>query len=244
MSGPARRYQRPAGPDRSEGSALAMAEPNYITLEEAFERSSYLLEPLYKATAKWRANEKHYRLLEPRLVNAPPAALEPMRFVRLDFENELGAANAHFRQLLATRKLAIEIRLWGRLDAPWTPLRPDNAPWLSILVVDPAAKSLSLHRPDGKRLDCRLSAPAPGASAPEAPKKTAVEHPKRPAGRPPKVYPRVCNAMRATPPDILRVMTHEGMKVEFKACAEICKNARKEVLSESEIVSGQNQLEK
>jgi hypothetical protein len=137
-----------------------MAERDFITLEEAFERSDYSLEPLYKAAEAWFPNKKHTEAMGPRFAFAESLGFQPLKDekrLQLAYERERKEARAHLVQLIAGGEQAIEIRLEGRLDMPWTPLQPDNVQWLSIEVDDPAAESLSLHRPDGKRLDCRTS---------------------------------------------------------------------------------------
>jgi hypothetical protein len=134
-----------------------MAEPVNTTglvLEDVLEQAGRL-QPLLKAAAAWRANKKHIEWAEKHHVPLD----ESLKGIQPAYERELAETTAYFTQLLARRERAIEIRPWGRFDMPWTQLQPGNAPWLSI-DVRPDGKSLTLHRPDGKRLDCRLFEPA------------------------------------------------------------------------------------
>jgi hypothetical protein len=141
-----------------------MAERDFITLEDAIEGAGHSLEPLFKAAAAWFALREHFQWAEKHLVPVD----EPMKRVKLAYEHELGAARACLVQLLADGAWAIAVRRWDRLDEEaWTQLRPDVASRLNI-QGDPSAKSLTLHGPDGGRLDCRLSEPATEASAPAA----------------------------------------------------------------------------
>jgi hypothetical protein len=146
-----------------------MAEPKYITLKEAFEHSDYSLEPLFKAAEAWFPNKKHTEAMGPRFAFAESLGFQPLkdeRSLQLAYEREREAATAHFRRLLATGAWAIEIWSGGVLDGAWRPPRPDLASRLRIEVDDPAAKSISLHRPDGKELDCRLSRAAAAEAEP------------------------------------------------------------------------------
>jgi hypothetical protein len=153
---------KPPGPalTKAKDRTLVMAAPKYITLEEVFEHSDYSLEPLYKAAETWFPNKKHTEAMGPRFAFAESLGFQPLKDekrLQLAYERELEEATAHFRRLLATREWAIEIRRWDQLDEAWTPLRPDLASRLSIRV---SAKALSLHRPDGGSLDCRLFEPS------------------------------------------------------------------------------------
>ena len=216
-----------------------------LTLEAAIERTGRPLKPLFEAFDAWRKVEVG------NFVGAFSGRIDPEHErIRLAFKRELKAASEPLLAKLAAGAWAIEARPWHEIDAPLKRLRPDETSQLSIQndmlaahqVSDPSGGPLSLYGPDGRKLYARF-APAAGASAP---KKAATEPAKRSRryGPKPVVFERVCREMRATPPDVLGAMTHEGMKTEFKASAETCTKAREQVQSESKIVSDQNQLEK